>query len=217
MSQIAKNSCRFLICFAFEEEARIFRQRMPSASPWCIHLTGMGAASARQSMKILHSLRPEAVLTCGFAGALNPQLGLGDVVFQADAIMDLEAKFAAAGARAARFLQVDQVIWKSEDKLSLWRTAQADAVDMESQVIREICHAAGLPSATLRAISDTATDDLPLDFNYYLLPDGKPRWLRLGGAVLQNRSLIPRLIQLRRGFRLAASNLAQVRYSVLEA
>lgn len=209
-------ACRYLVCFAFEEEARAFRQRAFNDSSCHLLITGMGAARARQSMNILASIHPQLVLTCGFAGGLNPQLRLGEVVYNTDGDADLENKLARAGARPGRFLHVDRVICKSHDKLSLWRSTQADAVDMESRVIREAARASGIPSVTLRAISDVAGEDLPLDFNFCLHPNGKPRWPRLGAALLRQPSLIPRLIQMRKGFHLAATRLAAVLGSLVE-
>lgn len=166
-------------------------------------------------MSILNSIHPQMVLSCGFAGGLNPQWCLGDVIYHTDGDPDFERKLTLAGAKPGRFLHVDQVIWKSETKISLWQSTQADGVDMESQIIREHCFASGIPSVTLRAISDTATKDLPIDFNHFLYPDGKPRWLRLTKALLRNPSLAGRLMRLHKGCQLAATKLADVLNTVL--
>jgi len=85
----------------------------------------------------------------------------------------------------------------------------ADAVEMESSLIRAICRAHGIPSATIRVISDAAHETLPLDFNALMTADQQ---LNYGKLFL--RSLVPRktaaLLRLQRQTQLAAKNLAEV-------
>ena len=50
-----------------------------------ILVTGMGEKNARVTIeKALEESKPEAVITCGFAGGLNPSLRGGTVIFSAD-------------------------------------------------------------------------------------------------------------------------------------
>jgi hypothetical protein len=51
------------------------------------------------------------------------------------------------------------------EKAQLRLETQADLVDMESTVLRELARARSIPSATVRSVSDTAHGDLVLDFN----------------------------------------------------
>src|ERR1700722_17783303 len=76
-----------LICFALKEEAAPFRKiaadglrRGHHAS---ILLTGIGRQNAEKSLReFLATHSPKLVLTCGFAGGLNPELKLGDIIFE---------------------------------------------------------------------------------------------------------------------------------------
>jgi len=72
-----------LICFALKEEAAPFHKIAAHRPGVFTVITGIGRQNAEKSMRnMLASCSPEMVLTCGFAGGLNPELKLGDVVFE---------------------------------------------------------------------------------------------------------------------------------------
>ena len=71
-----------LICFALKEEAAPFRKIAAGKTGITILLTGIGRQNAEKSLReFLATHSPELVLTCGFAGGLNPDLKLGDSYF----------------------------------------------------------------------------------------------------------------------------------------
>jgi adenosylhomocysteine nucleosidase len=198
----------WLICFAVREEAAFYRRRDRNKAE--IVLTGMGRRNAGNAIeKALIRWRPRRVITAGFAGGLNPALRRGTVVFDADHELTLETRLAGVGAAPARFHGADRVAVTAADKELLFRQTGADAVDMESSVIRKACREAGLPSATIRVISDGALDELPLDFNTVLTPSERIDWWRLAGVVLSRPALIHRLIEFRGWTRRAAASLAR--------
>src|SRR4051812_19204545 len=124
-----------LFCFALKEEAKFFSQGSSD-----ILITGIGAGNAeRQIKETLERKSYRVVLTCGFAGALNPALPVGAVLFQADDEFSLSAQLLAAGASPAKFHFSDRVAITAAEKKSLREHTGADAVEMESQVIRAIC------------------------------------------------------------------------------
>ena len=68
---------RILVCFAVSQEAAPFK---PQAGV-SVLVTGMGAASVHRVLpQALDREKPDAVLTCGFAGALDPALPIGAVL-----------------------------------------------------------------------------------------------------------------------------------------
>jgi len=198
-----------LITFAVEEEARSFRRRR--TVPTLVLVTGMGSKNAQQALyQALTGPLPERVLTCGFAGGLNPEFPAGTVLFSADQDFDLTPALVAAGARLACFHRADRVIITAAEKHVLRQTTGADAVEMESAIIRAICRERGIPSATLRVISDAAEEDLPLDFNRLMDAKGRLRYDRLVVALLKSPGRIRALIRMGLRTRRAAKELAKV-------
>ncbi|HYG24840.1 MAG TPA: hypothetical protein VEH04_18890 [Verrucomicrobiae bacterium] len=204
-----------LICFAVKEEAAFFTpQRIAGGSR--VLITGMGRRNTSTRLQqTLRTLRPERVITCGFAGALDPQLKVGDLLFDADFDSGLADLFTRHGARTATFHCSTRVAVSVEEKKELRRTTGCDAVEMESAVIRTVCRDAAIPSATLRAVSDTAAEDMPLDFNALLTADQKISIPRLALALMKSPRSVPRLMELQRNTRLAARRLADALNGVL--
>jgi adenosylhomocysteine nucleosidase len=198
-----------LVCFAVKEEAAPFRRALPYNV--IILVTGMGAAAAERALKARLSERDwSLVLTCGFAGGLNPALTHGAVLLDADEEFPLRPALLKAGAVAARFHCAERVAVTAYEKATLRERTGADAVEMESGIIRGLCAERGIPSATVRVLSDTAQEDLPVDFNTLLKPNGKLSLRRLAGAVLRRPRRIPALMALGRHSQSGARRLAAV-------
>lgn len=172
-----------LITFAVKEEMKFF----PGGEGIRRFITGMGRDNAeRNLLAALDQIKPRLVLTCGYAGGLNPKLKSGEVIFQADAGTDLHSKIEQAGATPVTFFCARRVAITSDEKLRLWRGTGLDAVEMESETIREICLQRDIPSATIRVISDAADEDLPLDFNTLMSPAQKIHYGKLSWALVRS-------------------------------
>jgi adenosylhomocysteine nucleosidase len=201
-----------LVTFAIPVEARPFQRQLPQPHPQ-IHLavTGIGRRNAEVAIrKALSQFSPKLVLSCGFAGALNPALQSGVVLYEADDGFPLAEALRSAGARPARFHSADRIIGTTEGKSALRQRTGADAVEMESAAIRNICTDAGIPSAVVRAISDTANESLPLDFNRYLDDMNRLRFAKMAAAIVLSPSRLRASIQLQRQSQQAALNLANI-------
>jgi nucleoside phosphorylase len=199
-----------LVCFALEEEARAFRRLVKGRADVFILVTGIGRSNAEGSIIAALQMRyPRVVLTCGFAGALNPGLSSGEIVFAASESAVRE-RLIALGARQAKFHCPPRIATTAAEKRELYRITGADAVEMESEVIQSLCRAKEIPCATVRVISDAANEDLPLDFNQLSKADASLDFGKLALAIAKSPGKISSLLRLQKNCRHAAAGLAEV-------
>lgn len=228
---------RGLIFFAVPQEAMPFlrrarkagfpitrrRPRLPSipieasVGPHHVVVSGMGhdraVAAARAA---LEETEPEWLLTCGFAGGLDPSLGLGDVVHDSDPWFPLALEGLPVTSRPAVFHGSPTIIVSRGEKARLRAETSSDVVEMESGPIRDLCRARGVPSATLRVVSDVAGEDLPLDFNMLLTPDHDLHPGRMAAAIVRSPWKVASLMRFHRRVSLAARRLAEAVTWVLQ-
>jgi len=81
-------------------------------------------------------------------------------------------------------------------------------VEMESEAIQTVCQERGIPCATVRVISDTAQEDLPLDFNQLANSDQSLNFGKLALAITKSPGKISALLRLQKITSLAAQRLA---------
>jgi nucleoside phosphorylase len=199
-----------LVCFAVKEEARFF---MPATGgkPVKRIITGMGRYNAAAGIrKALAEERPSLVITTGFAGGLNPELQAGTVVYDEDYEAGLGRKLQEAGAKSATFFCSKRVAVTSAQKQELRKSSGADVVEMESSVIRTISAEFKIPSATVRVISDSADEDLPLDFNALMTSGDRINFFKLALTLIKGPQKIPQLIRFQEQTMMAARRLGEV-------
>ena len=81
---------------------------------------------------------------------------------------------------------------------------------MESGAIHAVCFERGIPCATVRVISDTADEDLPLDFNMLARPDMGLDYGKLIWAIAKPPGKIAVLLRFQKNCKFAANQLAIV-------
>jgi adenosylhomocysteine nucleosidase len=225
-----------LICFALKEEAAPFRKIAAGKAGISILLTGIGRQNAEKAVRdFLAACSPELVLTCGFAGGLNPDLKPGQVVFETASTIrrdelhesqteigdsqnkvrgscnsSFREKLLAAGAKPAKFLCTDRIATTVAEKKKLRDATGADVIEMESEAIHAVCRECGIPCVTVRVISDTASEDLPLDFNALSKPDKNLDYAKLFWAIARSPGKIGALMQLQKRTQFAAAQLAEI-------
>jgi len=208
--QHKKDHVGTLVCFALNVEAVPFRKLALKMPDVAILITGMGRRNAENSLrKFLAKNLPKLVLTCGFAGGLNPELKSGDVVFMTG-YPALEERLADADAKMANFFTAPRIATTIAEKKQLREQTGADVVEMESGAILAVCRENRIPCAMVRAISDTASENLPLDFNKLSKSDMSLSRRKLARAIAKAPWKIGSLMQLHRKTSFAAKKLADV-------
>jgi adenosylhomocysteine nucleosidase len=205
------------VCFALAEEAGPFKQVYGDNVP--VFLTGIGRENAdKAAREFLAVHTPSLLMTCGFAGGLIPELKIGDVIFEIPSgggagdqvYAAVRTKLAAAGAREGKIFCADRIAATAADKNKLRHETGADAAEMESGAVQAVCSGHGIPCVTVRVISDTADQDLPLDFNKFLTEDKTLDMSKLMMAVAKAPWKMGALMELQKNTKLAAQRLADV-------
>ena len=203
MNGAASRIAPFLFCFAVQQEAKPFLKRVRGRDDVRCLITGMGTKNAESALRgALKDFLPQSVLTCGFAGALHPDLQIGDVVCSHEPW--------SPNAKKVQFTCTERVATTVAEKAILRNRTGADVVEMESAIITRVCHELGLPCRTVRVISDTAHEDLPLDFNALMTEEKKLSAWKLAWAIARSPQRIPALMRLGKNSALASERLADV-------
>jgi len=191
-------------------------------------VTGMGTPAAVQAMDLMMKMADgdqyfDICVSSGLAGALAESLVPGDIISpqrivaerkQADVSpdylevdADLRSHALRLGAKETDCLYTtDQVLVKAKQKRDC--SSKAQAVDMESfEIVKEAC-AWGARSVVVRAISDSANEDLPVNFN---LTVSEKHDVSIGKVLLQlakNPLALPALMRFASQSQKAAEALA---------
>jgi len=125
-------------------------------------------------------------------------------------------------ARAGTVVTGNQAIFATARKRWLHHTFGALAVEMETAAVAQVAVAHGVPWVAVRAISDTASDDLAMDHGRLriYLDEPQPAWKRRitrWHYLLTRPEARRRLQQLGDGLALAADRASQVVENMLRA
>jgi len=224
VGSVAAPPVGLLVFFAVEEEMKFFAPHRSAGkgvelgTTFQVWMTGIGRKNAAENARqAIARLKPERVITAGFAGGLNPALKCGTIVYDQDFDAGFGADLEELKAIPAKFHCHRRVAITAAEKAELWRETGADVVEMESSVIRTICREFKIPSATIRAISDDASQDLPLDFNALMTSEDRINYVKLLGAVLGRPGRIPKLIAFQQQTIGAARKLGAILEALLGA
>lgn len=171
--------------------------RIADRERWMMIVSGPGAAAVERALQ--RRVDVEGLISTGFCGALDPQLRVGDIVDWSQ----------EPGVRP-QIVSSDRVIVTAQEKRKLRERTGARAVDMESEAIAKKAAEWGVPFRAIRAVSDTAEEDMPLDFNLYRDAHGKFSRARIALAALGRPfTAVPALLRLDRNCKLAAERLGE--------
>jgi adenosylhomocysteine nucleosidase len=164
---------------------------------WLLIANGPGTRLVLQALEGAQALEVkrdvDQVLSIGFCGALDPALRVGDVVDSRGLLTT-----------------VDRVAITAAEKRRLYQLTGAAAVEMECAAVEVKALEWGVPFHCVKAVSDLASEDLPLDFNKYRDREGRFSRTRIACAALGRPfSAIPGLMRLDRNCRFAADRLGE--------
>jgi adenosylhomocysteine nucleosidase len=184
-----------------------------------ILFTGIAGKKAwLEATKVLWDAHVDICISSGLAGALRLEHQLGDILAaesvhiaeqSRDVFSDpqlMEGAVACGAKRVRAFHSSNHVVIRADEKQELG--GGADAVEMESGEILAEAAVFGARGIAVRCISDTADEDLPLDFNRATTQAGDVSLARILGQVAQHPGSVPSLIRFGQQSRSAAENLA---------
>jgi adenosylhomocysteine nucleosidase len=169
-------------------------QAVLNAQEVCFLRTGVGPVrSAARLEEALKTIKPSQILVVGYAGAIHPDLRLGDLVavkkalafsldqnrpdwenVQLDGSFDLanfealseHAKSAGLSVHIGDALTSAYVLGNPEHKCLLYERFHASIVDMETAALARAAVSKAIPLGCMRVISDEAKDTFLAPFSH---------------------------------------------------
>lgn len=201
-----------------------------AGSELILAVTGDGEVAARRgAARLLDEIKSDAVFAIGVAGGLSPGLEPGELVV-ADQVMDengftvetdpewLARGLAVEASRRGTIISSTRIAVTPGEKARLLRRLEGDGVavvDLESAAFVGEAVSRGVPCLALRAVCDTAEEELPLDFNQFRTAMGGVSKGRVMRHALIHPGLLESLLGLRDRVKTCASNLAGMVAEVL--
>jgi adenosylhomocysteine nucleosidase len=182
-------------------DAQFAREVYKDGDRWLLVANGPGIrcveALLRQKMDV------SGIINTGFCGALDPALRIGDVVVWGDTPAECRGEFSKGEISSS-----DRVIVTAEEKRQLRAKTGAIAAEMEAGAVKKIADEWGVPFYCVRAVSDIATEDMPLDFNSYRDSAGRFSLPRIAMAAMSRPfTRIPALRRLEANCNVASESL----------
>jgi adenosylhomocysteine nucleosidase len=179
--------------------ARFAREVLRDGDRWWLVANGPGPRCVEEVFR--QKMDVNGIINTGFCGALDPSLGVGDIVVWGDA--PSSARFVKGEISSS-----DRVVVTVEEKRRLREKTGAIAAEMEAGAVKGIAAEWGVPFYCIRAVSDTAKEDLPLDFNLYRDHDGRFSLARIAMAAISRPfTRIPALRRLEANCNVASESL----------
>ena len=179
---------------------RIVRGNIAGQTIEVLH-TGVGEKVCRQRVgNFLENQQFDILISTGFAGALNDELQVGDLLLAKNfSTVDLDERpslFSSFPIHMANLLTVPAVIDSSEERDKIARASGAAAVDMETEFIARACAEHGVPLLSLRVITDTPRQPFPAPMKVLFdMERQRTDYRQLFSHVLKNPMMLWRLLR----------------------
>lgn len=183
-----------------------------------VALTGIGGINAKKAARAALRWTPDICISSGLAGSLRVNYPIGQICAARD-VVELETGRSVEAdlgmlrqaerhgvAIIGKLLTSADMILSSEGKSRLGK--MGEAVEMESFAVMTEAAAAGVPAIAIRAISDAADEDLPVDFGSMLDDGGNVNGSKVAMTVARAPHKLPALMRLAKNSRSASKKLA---------
>lgn len=148
---------------AVSKAGRVFSGQLANCEIVIFH-TGVGGKACQHNIEVfLESFRPELLISSGFAGSITDKLRAGDLIVAENFSDQAVVSKLQSGERfrRVRLLTTSSMVASVEDREHIAKEHNADAVDMETEIISQSCLKRGIPLLSLRVISDSAAAPFP--------------------------------------------------------
>jgi len=208
------------------DEERVGRVRVYRSAacraPLVFAATGDGPWSAEQNArKLCELLVPTALLGVGIAGALTPSLaaldllaaarirnGSGEMIPADSILLSLATGFGALPGTVVTVAEPVVTVAAKESLAQALPTGERAAVDMESAAWARAAQLCEVPFLAVRAIADTAREELPNYLAECVGPRGGIRRTAVVARALRRPSSIPALLHWKRRVTACGGKLA---------
>ncbi|MEI6491532.1 MAG: hypothetical protein WCO94_03205 [Verrucomicrobiota bacterium] len=194
------------------------QHRRLCVSVWTLGVTGPRCAAALQRM--IAKNRPEIVVSSGFSGALQAGLELGTVVIGENfSDPQLVRRVKSVGDHLSGPIStVPEVLETSDAKMRHGLSSGALVGDLESLHLYEVCRQAGIPMLSVRTVSDTIEQDMPIPADVLINPEtGKTDPSAIFQYLFRHPTKAAEFAKLVRGARCAQQSLAAALEAILPA
>ncbi len=204
-------------------EARLGEKRL------VVGWTGDGAVAAGEGlMALLRQHEISRLVVAGAAGGLSGELDAGRVVVarevhdsvgpapEPDLTWALRATL--VGAYPGVVLTSDRILVSAAEKSEAYSKLgrpEVATVDLETAVYARIVADRQIPYTALRSVSDTADEDLPVDFNRFTNEDGHTQISRVLSFASSRPEMLAELSSLRKRMQQCAVSLSQTLVDLL--
>jgi nucleoside phosphorylase len=166
--------------------------------------TGVGEKVCRQRLgKFLENQQFDLLISTGFAGALNDEMQVGDLLlaknFSTIELNEKRSSFSRLPIHLGNLLTAPTLIDSSDERTEIGRTSGAAAVDMETEFIARACAEHAIPLLSLRVITDTPREPFPAPAHVLFdIAKQRTHLPKLATFFLAHPNRIPRLAQFSR-------------------
>lgn len=218
-TEVAPIKAQMNILKTFREDSATFYQAEFNGFPITIVQTGVGRDKATTATRrLLKLFKIHFVISTGFAGGLQKEINIGDLIISKNALYTKHVEHKEAVFKLpcdATFIRlamdignekglkihegdvltVDEMIAQSRVKMLLGENSSALAVDMETAFVGQIASNASIPFVSVRTISDDVKDDILVDYKRFVDEGGN---VKIRSALLQALNIVPHALYLRR-------------------